>query len=394
MPLFQYEALNAEGRKQTGVLEADSLQTAKERLRSSDTLVTKIALAQQKKQQIVLGRVFRLSFTRELAQLLKAGLPLYESLKTIEEKYRKDKAHPVLLDLIDRLKQGQAFSSVLKAYSESFDEIYQAMVQAAEQTGSLPEVFSQLTYLLERKDRLRKQILSATTYPAFLGVFSLLVFVGLLFWVVPSMEDLFDGKQVHPLTQLVLQLSSFARHNVSFIVAGLGSVGVLLWGLLRKKVCRVRIHSALLRAPLLKTIFLQSALARFARAGSLLLVSGIPLIETLRLTRAALHHPILEAASLTVEEKVLEGGSLYREMHLTGVFPLLVIRLLSIAEETGKMDKAFEHLADIYEEELEKSLSQLTTILQPALLLFLGVVVGIVVLSILLPLTDVGSFIN
>lgn len=391
MPLFRYQALSADGRKMSGIVEADSLVVAKERLRARQIFITELAVARGTRAVYQLKSPRRLAFTRELAQMLKAGLPLYDSMVTIEEKYRRDPGHPLLLDIIDRLKQGQSFSTALKLYPTTFDEIYIAMVQSAEETGTLPEVFGQLALLLEKREKLRKQIVFALIYPAFLLAFAFLVTMGLFFIVIPSMAELFEGRSVHPLTSFVLAISQFLRNNIVFLVLGAAALGTGAWYALRKKQTREELFSYCANLPLIGTLLLQSALARFFRCGSLLLDSGIPLIETLRLSRQVMRHPVFEEEIARIENKVLGGTKLQSELKHSSLFPTLVIRLLGIAEETGRMGEMFKALADIYEEEMEKSLTQLTTLLQPALLILLGAIVGLVILSILLPLTDVGG---
>lgn len=391
MPLFRYQSLTLDGKKMSGTIEADSLFVAKERLRSRQIFVTHLSAARGPRAVLSLTRALCFSFTRELAQMLKAGLPLYDAMVTIEEKYRRDPGHPLLLDIIDRLKQGQSFSSALKMYPTTFDEIYIAMVHSAEETGSLADVFGQLALLLEKKEKLRKQIVSALIYPAFLLGFSLLVTMGLFFWVIPSMGGLFEGRTVHPLTQFVLGISTFLRTNIISLGAGAALVVTGAWMVLRRKQTRIALYTHFMHWPLVGTLLLQAALARFFRCGTLLLHSGIPLIETLRLSRQVMQHPVLEGEMERIEHKILGGAKLQSEIKLSPFFPSLVVRLLSIAEETGRMGDMFTTLAGIYEEEMEKSLTQLTTLLQPALLILLGAIVGLVILAILLPLTDVGG---
>jgi len=165
------------------------------------------------------------------------------------------------------------------------------------------------------------------------------------------------------------------------------------WYFLRKKEIRNELFTQCMRLPLLKTLISQAALARFFRCGALLLDSGIPLLQTLRLSRQVMRHPHFEKEMGRIEGKVLSGAKLQSELKHSA-FPTLVVRLLGIGEETGRMGEMFGTLAGIYEEETEKSLTQLTTLLQPALLILLGAIVGVVILSILLPLTDVGGLMS
>ncbi len=394
MPLFRYQALTEVGKRVSGVIDADSFAVAKEKLRREKIMVTHLESLSEKRGELLLPTPLRLAFTRELAQLLRAGLPLYESLVTIEEKYRRHKAHPLFLDLCDRLKRGLPLSAALENYPKTFDEVYISMVKAAEQTGSLAYTFDQLSLLLSKHQKLRKQLMAALTYPAFLGCFCLLVLFSLLFFVVPSMAELFEGRELHPVTQIVLNLSWFVTHHTtSLSLALLTALGSIYYGMRQPKGKRI-LHGAILYIPFVKTLILDAALVRFTRSLSLLLAGGVPLVEGLRLSRKVMRHPILEQTVEQAEKKVVEGRPLSQELKSSRLIPPLMIRMLALSEETGKMAPMLHNVAEIYEEELEKNLLQLTTLLQPILLLVLGRVVGLVLLSILLPLTDVSSIVQ
>jgi len=394
MPSYRYQALSSDGKKMAGLIEADSLLSAKERLRTRKILVTHLREEIKKKGGVSLKLELKLSFMRELAQLLKAGLPLYECLVTIEEKSRKERHHPLLIDLIDSLKQGESLSHAMKKYPKVFNGIDLSMIAAAEESGTLPEAFSQLYHYLEKQARWKKQLLSITTYPLFLLLFSIFIFFALLFFLIPSMQELYEDRQLQPLTQAVLSLSRFCRQNAS-LLASVFLVGVSgVFFVLRNSTYRQKISLWALRLPFVGDVTVQMIMMRFSRACSLLLKSGVPLLDTLRLARPTLRHVVFEEALLNAETKILEGQSLYEQLKTSGRFPLTVIRLLAIAEETGRMKEAFDSIGEIYDEELAKSLEQLTTILQPALLLLLGIIVGVMVLAVLLPLTDVSSFLS
>lgn len=394
MPLYRYKALSEQGRKISGVIDADSFITAKERLRKEQVMVTDLEALEEKRKEISLPPPLLLDFTRALGQLLRAGLPLYESLVTIEEKYRKHKVHALFLDICDHLKCGSSLSAALKLYPKSFDEVYISMVKAAEQTGSLATIFDQLSQLIARQQKLRKQLVSAITYPAFLASFCVLIIFALLFYVVPTMGDLFEGRALHPLTQTVLSLSQFVRHYSIALFSGLILGVLLLTYALRKKEGRLFLQRLSLKIPLLKTLVLQSALVRFCRSFSILLAGGVPLLDSLRLSRKVMNNLLLEQVIENAEKKIVEGKPLSAELKTSPLIPALVIRMLAISEETGNVAPMLQNIADIYEEELEKNLLQLTTLLQPILLMTLGLIVGVVLLSILIPLTDVGSLVG
>lgn len=392
MGLFRYRALTQTGKKIAGIIDADSFDLAKERLRRDRVLVTHLDVVGHRKE-VVLKPSMLLAFTREVGQLLAAGLPLYESLLTIEEKYRKHRSHPLLLDLCDRLKGGEQLSGILKGYPKTFDSIYISMVEAGERTGALSWAFEQLFELIQRRQKLKKQLIGAMAYPAFLGAFCFFIVIGLLLFVIPSMQELFEGRRLHPLTQMILSWSQFLQQTYPTLLLSLGAVAALLVIALRKS----RVKSAFLRYlhkfPLVRSVLMEAALIRFCRSSSILLAGGVSLVQALTISRKATKHALVEEAVAEAEKHIVEGESLSSRLKASPYMPPLVARMLSIAEETGKLAEMFKNLSDIYDEELERSLHHITTFLQPALLIVLGGVVGLVILSILLPLTDVSSLI-
>jgi general secretion pathway protein F/type IV pilus assembly protein PilC len=392
MALYRYTAVGPEGKTIKGVIDADSLPIAKDRLRKQQILVTTVFPIVSKENQLVLPPTLLLSFTREIAQLLKAGLPLYESLLTIEEKYRRHKVHPLFLDLCDHLKAGSSLSIALKRYPATFNQIYLSMVQVAEQSGNLAAVFLQLAELIARQHKLKKQLVSALAYPSFLALFCFFIVCGLLFFVIPSMKELFEDRALHPITAAILSISNWVNQNVIYLSVTLLALPIGAVFALRNRTGKLRIYQLSLKLPFIKTLLLHSALVRFCRALSMLLAGGVPLLEALTLSRNVVKSPLIEDAIVKAQKRVGQGERISAAFQGSTILPSLVIRMLALAEETGKMEEAFFNLAEIYDEEMEKHLGQLNTFLQPALLITLGAIVGLVVLSILLPLTDVSSF--
>ncbi len=394
MPLFKYKGFEGGGKRVAGVIDADSYVMAKEKLHRQEFLITSISSFEKKDKEVFLDHALLLSFTRELSQLLHAGLPLYESLLTIEEKYRKHEAHPLFLDLCDRLKGGSCLSLALGRYPKTFDRIYLSMIQAGELSGSLSHSLEELTGLITRAQKLKKQLVSALAYPAFLGSFCFIVVLSLLIFVIPSMQELFEGRQLHPMTYCVLAASHFITEYGALLFAFFIILGVLGFLFFRDKRGKILFQKTLINFPLFKTLFIQAAIIRFCRSASVLLNHGVPLTETLAVSRKLMKNALLEQAVEVAEKGIAEGKKLSAGLQKSVHIPSLVIRMLSLAEETGKTSDMLESLANIYDENLEKDLSRLTGILQPALLILLGAVVGIVVLSILLPLTDVSSLVS
>jgi general secretion pathway protein F/type IV pilus assembly protein PilC len=389
--LYRYQALSNTGKKISGVIDADSLHSAKEKLRKEQILVVDLDLFQEKKKEITIPFPFLLDFTRMLGQLLRAGIPLFESLVIIEEKYHHHRFHPLLMDLCDCLKTGLSLSEALRKYPKSFDPIYVAMVHAGEQTASLPAIFEELCGLLQRQQKLKKQLFSAAAYPLFLGSFCVLVFMALLLFVIPPMKNLFEGRELHPITRFVFGASDFVMNQGSSLAIGILLFLTLIAVALRHPVFRHKLDNVILRLPFIGGFLREAATIRFCRTSSLLLSGGLPILQTLQLSRHVMKNRLLEEIIVNAEQKVSEGKPLSQELKASPLIPSIVPRMLAIAEETGKTAFMLQNIANICEENLEKRLGQFTAFLQPALLLLLGLIVGLVLLSILIPMTDVGS---
>ncbi|MBS0649326.1 MAG: type II secretion system F family protein [Verrucomicrobia bacterium] len=391
MALYRYEALSSTGKKITGVVNAESILSAKERLRKEQILVIDLDLYEEKKKEIRLPPPFLLDFTRMLGQLLRAGIPLYESLVIIEEKYHHHRFHPLLMDLCDALKTGLSLSEAMGRYPQTFDPIYIAMVSAGQQTASLPLVFEELCGLLHRQQKLKKQLFSAAAYPLFLGSFCVLVFFGLLLFVIPSMKNLFEGRTLHPITQFVFGASDFMLTHGAFLGLGVVLFLTLILLMLRHPALRQQLDGVVLKIPFVGEFAREAASIRFCRTSSLLLSGGLPILQTLQLSQRVMKNRLLEEVIVRAGKQVSEGKPLSHELRASPLIPSIVPQMLAIAEETGKTAFMLQNIANICEENLEKKLQQFTAFLQPVLLLVLGLIVGLVLLSILIPMTDVGS---
>lgn len=388
MAFYKYDALSPLGKKIKGVIDAENPEQATEKLNKQKILLLQLKQL-HKKNKIPKNAV--LLFTQELARLIKAGLALYEALQTMEEKYRGTKTHPLFLSLLERIKKGDKLSKALQD-EPIFSPLYISMISNAEKTGDLITSLEELTILLSRQDKLKKEIVSALIYPALLSCFCLFVLLSLLYYVVPSLADLFQGKDLHPMTKFVLALSNFAINCKYLLLLAAITTGTSIFlCFLFEKSKRITIQ-LLLSLPMVKTLFLNLSIIRFSRALGSLLKGGVPFIQGVKLSKEVLTHPKFYREIKEAEEGVLEGKKFSVLLSTSTLIPSLFSRLIAIAEESGKLDAMLFQIAIMYEEEVEKTLTRITSILQPLLLIVLGLVVGFVLLSVLLPLTDVNSF--
>lgn len=390
MPLYSYAALEGDGKRRKGVIDADSFEAAKEKLYAQQIIVTNIALAKERKK-FVLGASALLDFTRDVKELLRSGLPLYETLLTIEEKNRGQKQHFLYLDLCDQVKNGKKLSSALVQYSKTFDPVYISMVSAGENTGSLDQAFASLYKVIARNEKFRRQIRSASVYPAFLASFCLLILTGLFLFLIPAMKELLEGRRLHPMTQIIVATSDFLLKNWPFILTSLAGLGAFLLFFFRQERTRDGVKAFFLKVPLFKEIIVEAVFMRFCRVLAVLLGSGVPIVEALSLARSIMNHKSFERVVKQAEENLVKGERLSVELKKSPLFPPLVVRMLATSEEAGNTAEMLENVAEIYEDMLEKTLTQFTNLLQPVMLLVLGILVGVILLSVLLPLTDVSS---
>ncbi len=391
--MFRYKAIY-NGKKISGHINADDSHEAQQKLFKKELLITSLFPLTMKKRGIILLKKELFIFTSELVKLLQAGLSLFEVLITLEEKYRGHRAHPLLLDLQEKIKEGRHFSEALRGHPNSFDNLYISMIENAEKTGALTKALQELQNLLEKRQVLKKKCLAAIIYPSLLASFSFVVLAILLFYVIPTLSELFEGRAIHPFTAFILSVSRWANQMKGALAASvalfiIGGGYVIFSGKGKKTFSPISSHF-----PVVKDLFIKIALAKFCREGASLLSGSVPFLQAIRLSKASMIHPELEKIIEMAANKVEEGGKFSEILREAPLIPPLVTRLISIAEEGGNLPVMLLHIASLYEDEVEKDLTRLTQVLQPALLLFIGFIVGFVLLSILIPLTDVNSFLN
>lgn len=393
MPLYEYLAISQEGKKFKANLDAENLQDAKLKLIRQQISVIQIEALGKQQLKIGLKKGDLLNLTREVARLLEAGLPLFETLSALEEKYRGQEPNKLLLDLCSLIRSGYSFSESLKRHSDTFDLFYISMVANSEKTGSLVHALNELADLLARQLKMRKAILSALLYPALLSGFCLVILSVLFFYVIPSLQELFENQNsLHPFTKLIFGLSQFVRNSKGLLLSCFLLMGSSVGFVFISKTWKKKMLYVSLRLPFLKPLFIRIALVRFFRAVATLLEGSIPLIQSFGQARQLMQHPELEKIIASSEERIAQGESIHKTFENHPLIPPLVPRMIGIAEEGGKLPFMMKQIASIYEEELEKTLTRFTSVVQPVLLLMLGVVIGFVLLAVLLPMTDVSSF--
>ena len=391
MPLYQYVALDKQAKRKKGLIEAQNEKEAKDKLREMGVMVVSVDVKKSMGSRQNLKGEKLVAFTVQLAQLVGAGVPLYESLMAIEGQCRNEPYHRIVLSLCEQIKAGASLSQAMSAYPESFNHLYCSMITAGEAVGVLDSVLEKLAMLLSKQLKLRGEIVTAMVYPGVLAGFSFLIILMLLGFVVPSIEGIFAERKLNGFTSFVLSVSHFFRdYWWIYIPLIAGSIAYLVY-YLRTPSGQLWLERTFLKTPLVKTLMVQAAVARFCRTMGTLLQGGLPLIDSLRISREVMRNTAMSDEVKVAEKRIIEGSSLGKELARAKLFPPMVAQMLSVGEDSGSVVVMFNRIADMYEQDLEKTLNRLMALAQPAILIVMGVVIGTVLLAILLPLTDVSS---
>lgn len=332
-------------------------------------------------------------FTRQLATLVDAGLPLLRGLKIL----LKQEKHPGLRDALtgmgESVEGGSTFSEALAMYPSAFDTLYVNMVKAGEAGGVLEVVLTRLADFMEKAERIKRKVKSAMVYPIVVFVAAMAILSFMLVKVIPKFaeifNDLLEGQALPVLTQFVIDLSNAVKtKGILFVIAF-----VAIWfgvKLARKtKNGRFLFDRMKLRAPLFGTLFVKTAVARFARTLGTLLSSGVPVLQALNIVRDTAGNAVVENAIQSVHDSVKEGDTMSMPMEASGVFPTIVVSMVDVGEETGALPEMLMKVADNYDEEVDAAVEGLTSIIEPVMIIFLAVIIGTIVIAMFVPLISI-----
>ena len=391
MTLFRYKVLNERSSRRYHYIDAENLLTAKKRLNELKILASKISPYESFRETFEISTKTLLYFTKDLYYLLHSNLPLYESLLTIKTKYKQDKIYPMILDITDCVKHGKSFSSILSEYKKSFSSIYVSMIRSAEKSGRLDKAFLELSIMIETNQKWQKKIKDTLLYPAFLLCFSFVILMGLFLFIIPSMAELFEDRTLHPLTFIVLTISNYMCSHLYL----LGTIFVLTIAAIITCINNDKIkkyaQSFFYKIPILRDLATKIAIVRFTTSLYNLLENTVPILEALTLAGGTLNHPYLEQDVNKIIEKVRGGEKFSKAVEISTYFPTIVSKMLSTGEHSGSLAPILKHISALFHEEVKTALEKFTALLQPILLLLIGIIVGVVLLAVLIPLTDVSS---
>ncbi|HCE45405.1 MAG TPA: pilus assembly protein PilC [Lentisphaeria bacterium] len=415
MPIFQYTAMDSSGKEKKGRMEAANEQAVNAALKEQGMFPTTIKEDAGSKKTARAGAAqqggapkksmmnFGLSLgtpalktkdltilTRQIAILLDAGLPLVRSLRTLEKQAKNPAVKKVMKDTADSVEGGSTFSEALSQHPKSFDKLYLNMIRAGEAAGAMEVILDRLAKFMEKAAKLAAKIKAALIYPVVVLTIALLITSGLMIFIVPKFEKIFsellEGEKLPPLTQFVIGISNIMQKHFieSAIVIGIIVVIYVLIGKTAKG--RFVIDWVKYRAPLFGPIISKSSIGRFSRTLGTLMSSGVPVLNALQIVRDTSGNEVVSQGVQKVHDAVKEGEGLAGPLAATKIFPDMVISMIEVGEETGKLPDMLEKIAETYDDEVDNAVEALTSMIEPLMIIFLAVVVGTIVIALFMPL--------
>jgi type IV pilus assembly protein PilC len=393
MTAFAYTAINAQGLVSKGVLHAADPVSAKDQLRQQGLLAQ--SLAEQKTSSAGSTRFAKIKpkslqiFSRQFATLIQAGVSIVQALLILEEQTDDKKLTVVIAEIREDVESGVVLSRAMSRHPKVFNRLYVAMIEAGEASGTLDLVLDRVAIQIEKDTKLKRRVKSAMLYPTVVLTFATLVLVGMLMFLVPIFVGIFQSLngQLPTITQIVVNMSNVLR-DYWFIIFPV--VGGAIFGLMRYKKTpqgRALWDRLKLKLPMkIGDVVLKVAMARFSRTLATLVSAGVDIVKALEITGTTAGNTVLEEALVNVRQRLNEGARIAQTMSENDVFPPMVSQMVKIGEETGELDKMLSKIADFYEDEVDTAVAALTSIIEPIMMIGVGAMVGVIVISMYMPM--------
>jgi type IV pilus assembly protein PilC len=402
MPLYEWQGKTARGEQRSGTLKADSEALLRASLRREGIILTKAA---EKKG---VGKIEKYNtnkkikplavvlFTRQLATMITSGLPLVQSLDILSNQIEDKNLRGIVKEIKAKIEGGSRFADALRDYPKCFDELYVNLVVAGEEGGMLDTVLNRLAIYMEKIEKLKKKIKSAMIYPISIIVVAIGVVMILLIFVIPVFEGMFKdmGAELPLPTQIVINLSKFVQSSIIYMMIAL-AVAVFLFRRFYKTESGQRsIDRLVLKIPVFGVLALKSSVARVTRTLATLLSSGVAILESLVIVARVAKNKIIEDALIVARARISEGKSMSEPLQESGIFPPMVVQMVQVGESTGALDNMLNKIADFYEEDVDNLVTNLTSLMEPLIMMFLGVILGGLIIAMYLPIFKIGQVVG
>lgn len=409
MAEYSYKALDKGGKEVKGAIEASSEEVIIEKLRNMGYYPLEVILHKKKASQVDilalpgLRVIFQriktkhvMTFTRQFATLIDAGLPILRSLAILQEQVESSVFKEKINRIAKDIESGSTLSDALSKHPKVFDNLYVNMVRAGEIGGVLEAVLNKIAEFLEKRQAIIGKIRSAMMYPVVV-VFLASVIVGfILVFIVPKFKDIYDqlGAELPGPTQLLVEGGNILAHDTHWVIIGIIAIVFLFKKINSTKQGRYSIDRMKLKMPVFGQLFRKSGIVRFAGTLATLITSGVPILQALDICRETSGNEVITRALNDVYDSVKDGETIHEPLSKCKVFPPLVVHMVAVGEETGAIDQMLSKVAEAYEREVDDTVNALTSILEPVLIVFLGVIVGAIVIALYLPLFNIPKIVG
>ncbi len=403
MALYKYVAKNANGQTVTGVLDAPDRALLIGKLREKDLVIVSIVEAKEGIKQR--GGIFQsrsiniddmVIFSRQLATMVDAGIPLVGALDILGEQMENKTFSEVILKVRDNVETGSSLSEALSKHPRIFSALFVNMVKAGESSGMLDEILDRVATYLEKTSILQKKIKSALIYPAVITTMAIAITILLLVKVIPVFKDIFAGfgAALPRPTQILIDISDFLRRYFFF---GVGLLTIMIFLFIRyinTEKGRLRFDTLTLSMPIFGILLRKVAVSKFTRTLSTLVKSGVPILSSLEIVGKTSGNKLIEMAVISIRSSIREGENIAEPLAKSKVFPPMVVRMVSVGEQTGELEKMLSKIADFYDAEVDAAVTGLTSMIEPLIIAFLGIVIGTIVICMFLPIFKISTIIN
>ncbi len=400
MPNFRYVAKEPEGRTVSGVLEYSERALLIDALRKKGLII--ISVQEVKKTKVRLGpsKGIKLEdlvvFSRQLATMVDSGIPLLQGLDILWDQIEKPVFKKVIGRVRDDVETGVSFSEALSKHSNIFSHLYINMVKAGESSGMLDDILDRLAGYLEKANALQRKVRSSLIYPAVVVSMAVLITLVLLLKVIPTFKGIFDmlGGTLPLPTRILIGISDLIRHMFIYIAAVIFLIGFAFARYIKTEKGRANFDKILLKLPIFGQLFRKVAIAKFTRTLSTLVRSGVPILLSLDIVGKTSGNKVIEEAVEKVRSGIKEGEKIAEPLGRSGVFPPMVVRMIYVGEETGELEKMLSKIADFYDDQVDAAVSGLTSLIEPLIICFLGIIIGGIVIAMFLPIFKLTEIIG
>ena len=407
MPQFEYQVKDQEGRNLTGIQEASDLNSLVATLREKNLIIIRVTETKKKATLFAGGKQPTgkrgkikiddlVVFARQLATMVEAGVPLVQALSILSEQSENINLQRVTIDMHDSVESGKSLSEALEKNKKVFSNFFISMVNAGESSGRLDEILDRLASYIEKTSTLQKKVKSAMVYPAVVSVMALIITTGMLTFVIPKFAGIFESLNAQlPLpTRILIQFSNFLRQYFILIAGFIGMSIFLFLRLINTKKGRLWFDTKKLSVPVFGPLLLKVAVSKFSRTLSTLVRSGVPILASLEIVGRTSGNRLIELIIMDVRNSIKEGENISGPLGKKKVFPPMVVRMVSVGEETGELEKMLSKIADFYDTQVDTAVDGLTSIIEPLIIAFLAIVIGGIVIAMFLPILTLTSAIK